>query len=112
MNLHQKWIIALSIASLSFVMIVPRAYAWDGIVKGLINSIDVTDADNYGFRITLTQGEKFCGTTTWAFINKSDSNYETYVSVLLTAKMSGKAVTIFTTQQSGGFCKIGYITLH
>jgi hypothetical protein len=89
----------------------PYSCAWDGTVTGYSNTSDVTDADNHGFRITFTKREKFCGTSSWAFINKSDSNYETYVSVLLAAKMSGKVITVYTTQQSSVFCKIGYIVL-
>lgn len=111
MSLFQKRMVALLLVSLSSFMMVPQSYAWDGTVTGVINTIDVTDAENFGFRITFTQGEKFCGTNTWAFINKSDSNYETYVSVLLAAKMSGKALTVYTTKHSSGFCKIGYLVL-
>ncbi|WP_233081938.1 DUF5992 family protein [Rheinheimera soli] len=84
--------------------------AWDGITIGKIHTIDVTDAENFAFRITFTNGEKFCGIHTWAFLNKSDSNYDTYVSVLLAAKMAEKTVSVYTTS-SGGYCKIGYITV-
>lgn len=111
MILFKKRIIAFLFVYLSFLMMAPSSYAWDGTVTGYINTIDVADAENQGFRITFTQGEKFCGTTTWAFINKSDSNYETYVSVLLAAKISGKLLTVYTTMQSSGFCKIGYVVL-
>lgn len=84
--------------------------AWDGVTTGKINTIDVTNAEDFGFRITFTNGEKFCGSQTWAFLNKSDSNYDTYVSVLLAAKMAEKTVSVYTTS-SGGYCRIGYITI-
>lgn len=111
MGLFRKQFVTMLFVSLGLLSLAPNSYAWDGTVTGYINTIDVTDAENQGFRITFTQGEKFCGTSTWAFINKSDSNYETYVSVLLAAKLSSKLLTIYTTKQSSGFCKIGYMVL-
>lgn len=111
MNFFRKRFLTILPVILSFLSITPYSYAWDGTVTGYINTIEVTDAENYAFRITFTTGEKFCGNSTWAYINKSDSNYETYVSALLTAKMARQPVTIYTLKQSSGLCKIGYMVL-
>lgn len=61
--------------------------AWDGTVSGKISSINVTGGENYGFRVSLANSPKLCGNNhTWAYLNESDSNYKTYISVLLAAK--------------------------
>jgi hypothetical protein len=90
--------------------------AWDGHVSGKIGSIDVTSGNNYDLRVTLVNGPKLCGNgNTWAYLNNSDSNYQTYVSVLLAAKMAEKNVTIYTskeTKSGNGYCHIGYISMN
>ena len=95
------------------------AFSWDGSVVGKIAQIDVASAENYGFRVTLkpsSDGTKnsICGNHTWGYLNKSSSNYETFVSVLLAAKMSQGTVTIYTnaeTRSGNGYCHIGYIAI-
>lgn len=90
-----------------------NSLAWDGVAKDRIGSIQVTEANNAAFRIGFESGKTFCGTHTWSYLNKTDSNYETYVSVLLAAKMSGKEVTVYTAKKGDyGFCNIGHIELH
>ena len=90
--------------------------AWDGTVSGKISSINVTGGQNYGFRISLANSPKLCGNNnTWAYLNESDSNYKTYISVLLAAKMADKNVVVYTNQEktSGqSYCHIGYIVLN
>lgn len=89
--------------------------AWDGSVEGKIQNIDVAPGENYGFRLSLQNSPKLCGNDhTWAYLNKSDSNYETFVSVLLAAKMAERSVRIYTTKETAsgnGYCRIGYIVL-
>ena len=90
-----------------------NSFSWDGVDKDRIGSIQVTAAENAGFRVGFESGKVFCDTHTWAYLNKSDSNYETYVSVLLAAKMSGQEVTVYTMKNGNhGFCNIGHIELH
>lgn len=93
--------------------------AWDGVAVGLVKQIDVTSEENMGFRVVLkdtSTGEvkTHCGTHNFAFLNKSSSNYETYVSVLLAAKMSKTSVIIYSNAEasSSGYCHIGYIGLY
>jgi len=92
-----------------------KAQAWDGSVSGKISIVDVTGGQNYGFRVSLKNSPKLCGNSySWAYINQSDSNYQTYVSVLLAAKAMQSTVTIYTTRKGGeanGYCKMGYISM-
>lgn len=89
--------------------------AWDGTTTGTIDRIEVTGGENYGFRVLLTGNPKLCGNDHhWAYLNESDSNYETYVSVLLSAKVSGTEVQLLTHKESNSgneFCHIGYIRM-
>ena len=88
---------------------------WSGVTNGIIKNVDVTSAENYGFRIALEDHPKLCGNEhTWAYLNKSDSNYETYVAVILAAHMSQKPIIIYTRRKNSepnGYCHIGYVTL-
>ncbi|MEC4729047.1 hypothetical protein HWQ46_26395 [Shewanella sp. D64] len=90
-------------------------YAWDGYVTGKIVTVDVAGGANYAFRVTLEGSPKVCNNNhAWAYLNASNSNYQTYVAVLLAAKMSGSAVTIYSNQEQSsgnGYCRIGYISL-
>jgi len=89
--------------------------AWDGSVTGEIKTIEVTAGENYGFRVILTGNPQLCGNShTWAYIKESDSNYQTYVSVLLAAKMGNKKVQLLTTKETSSgneYCHIGYMRL-
>ena len=68
---------------------------------------------SYGFRVRLKDDPTLCGTTKkWAFLNKSDSNYETYVSLLTAAKFAKTEVTIHAIQTTDGFCRIGHTAIH
>lgn len=92
------------------------AQAWDGMITGKIQNIDVTGGQNYGFRISLVNTPPLCGSGhAWAYLNDTDSNYETFVSVLLAAKLSDRSVTIYTNKETisgNNYCKIGYIVLN
>ena len=89
--------------------------AWDGSATGTISRIEVTDGNNYGFRILLDGNPKLCGNEhNWAYINESDSNYNTFVSVLIAAKAGKQRVRVFTKRKDGaadGYCHIGYVYL-
>ena len=92
-----------------------QAVAWDGVASGKINLIQVTDSENYGLRVSLVNSSALCGNKhTWAYVNKSTSNYQTYVSVLLAAKMAGKSVTIYANKEKKSgkeYCHIGHIAM-
>ncbi len=89
--------------------------SWDGVISGKINTIDVAPGQNYGFRISLKGGPQLCGNThKWAYLNESDSNYQTFVSVLLAAKMADKEIIIYSNHETASgqsYCHVGYIVL-
>ena len=87
--------------------------AWDGDVAGKVKQIQITDGNNYGFRITLEGTPKLCGNEhSWAYVNESDSNYSVYVSVLIAAKAAKQDIRIYTNRKDGsadGYCHIGHV---
>jgi hypothetical protein len=110
-----KTITLIILTSLSFA----SWAAWDGTAVGVVKQIDVTAEENMGFRVYLknaSNGElkTHCGSHNFAFLNKSSSNYETYVSILLAAKMSKTSVIIYSNAEpsSSGYCHIGYVGLY
>ncbi|MCS4306768.1 hypothetical protein M2404_001093 [Rheinheimera pacifica] len=104
--LLEKYIVFFDIFSCS-------AIAWDGEVYEKIQSIDVTGGGNYGFRVTLEGAPPICGNAnTWGFLNDTDSNYQTYVSVLLAAKAAKMNVTIFTVRDVNGYCHVGHVSIN
>ncbi len=87
--------------------------AWGGSNRGEISLIEVTAEHNFGYRVHLKGSPQLCGNTnTFAYLNKSDSNYDTYVSVLTAAKFAKTEVTIYTNSDSNGYCKIGHVFIH
>ena len=101
------WRIAI-VGLLSMFFMAGSANAWDGIKPGKITGIDVTNAQNFGFRIYM-DGTPMCGTTeAWAYLNKDWDNYDAMVSLLTSAYLSGKNVVVHTTK-SGVYCQIGYV---
>ena len=87
------------------------AFAWDGMVQGTIQAVDVTQGSNYGFRVYIHGTTSVCSSgANWAYVNETDSNYKTFVSALMMAKAQGSTVTIYTTVENG-YCHIGYITV-
>ena len=91
------------------------ANAWHGDARGNIYRIDVNNGENYGFRVYIKGNKPLCGNEhTWAYLNESDSNYETYVSVLLAARFADKPVTSYSNKETKSgkyYCHIGYISL-
>lgn len=92
------------------------AYSWDGAVSGKVAKIDVTSGENYGFRVYLEGYPKLCGNDhNWAYLNETNSNYKTYVAVLLSAKAAKQDVVIYTNRKgavANGYCNIGYISVN
>lgn len=88
-----------------------EARAWDGIVTANIVQLDVTDANNCGVRVYLDGAPTMCGTgsAVWAFLPAGFSNYAAAVSLMTSAWLAGKPVTLHTTRVGGAFCEIGYI---
>jgi len=92
------------------------AYGWDGTKTGYINNagVDTLNGNNAGFRIALKGQPELCGNDkTWAYINKSDDNYQVTVSVLLAAMMGGKKITVYANRKTDweNYCHIGYVSV-
>ena len=95
------------------LMLSTSAYSADGTVTGYIDRIDDTGGTNYAFRIRLEGDPPMCGNANkWAYVNESDSNYQTYVSTLLAAKMAGAQVNILSDQATSGYCNIIYMSVY
>ncbi|WP_238139616.1 hypothetical protein [Roseateles aquatilis] len=100
----------LTAAVLVTAAMTTHAQQWDGVVTGKISVIDVTGAENYGFRVFIGGQQMCAGGSGFAFLNKSDDNYKAYVSVLMMAKAMEKTVVIFSKMVSGQ-CQIGYVSM-
>lgn len=87
------------------------AYAWDGIFSGKIIHVEVDNANNAGFRVTLEGAPVMCGegTAQWAYINKSHDNYEVMVTVMTSAWLSKIPVRLYVNRVNTTFCEIGYV---
>jgi hypothetical protein len=89
-----------------------QANAWDGAVTGTIGAIEVTAGNNQAIRVYLTGVGAHCsGGAGWGFLNETDSNYKTYVAVLLFAKSLNKQVVLYTTNV-GIYCNIGHMVMY
>jgi len=64
---------------------------------------------NYAFRVTLDTGLGGCS---WAYVNDTDGYYQLYVSMLLSAYLSGKSVTLYIEHDTNSFCHIHEISLN
>lgn len=42
------------------ITLVTPVYAWDGVVSGQIHAVDVTSAENFGFRVYLKNVSTHC----------------------------------------------------
>jgi hypothetical protein len=103
------------IAVIFFTLFSNQVFAWDGSEFGKIYQVDVTSGTNYEFRVSLNGAKRLRGNDhAWAYVNETDSNYNTYVAVLLAAKAAQQTVTLYTNRKdnsSTGYCHLGYITV-
>ena len=97
---------ALCIFFISIFGAVSSAWAWDETQSFVPWQIDVTDGSNYGFRVW---GVSCGGVAAFGYLLSTDSNYSTYVAVILMAKAQGNTVTFYTNLDANGYCHIGYI---
>ncbi|MCU7843175.1 MAG: hypothetical protein KZQ93_04980 [Candidatus Thiodiazotropha sp. (ex Monitilora ramsayi)] len=101
------------IYTILILLLSSTAVAWDGVVSGTVSKIHVAHGANYAFRVYLDGSPEMCGNGhNWAYINEADSNYQVFVSTLLSAKAMSSDITIYSNRQNGdpsGYCKIGYV---
>jgi hypothetical protein len=108
-----KHAVSFRIAALASLMCLGMrpAIAWDGVVSGTIQAVEVTGGNNFGFRVFVSGVTNMCGTgSNWAYLNETDSNYRTYVAAILAAKAQASPVSIYTTLVNG-YCQIGHVTI-
>lgn len=86
------------------------ANAWDGDYTGKIRLIDVYEGFN-PFRIFLDVNMSAVCKSDYAYVSPSQTTYQSFVSVLLAAKMADKTVRVYTTKDADGYCRISYLTL-
>ena len=94
------------------------ALSWDGHPSGKISSLQVTGDHNMGFRVSMNDLNgnvlKLCGDNhNFAYLKRSDSNFDVYVSLLMAAKFSQANVTIYSNydETSTNYCRIGHVTV-
>ena len=109
-------------------MSTPISYAstnanWDGMIHTKIVAIDVACGNNYDFRVSVASPDLLndCNTPhepiTWCYVNESDPNYKTYVSLLTLAYTMDYSVVLYLNkvQSSPGssifYAHIGYISV-
>jgi len=82
--------------------------AWDGTTTGTVDQIGagtVNDAIvvyQAGVKVMCNKGPEY------AVITENDKNAKTIISLLMTSKMTGEPVVLYTTNV-GGVCRIGYV---
>lgn len=97
---------------LTFLLLMPSpVLAWDGSARGKVAEIKITDATNYGFRVYLEGWPTLCGNAlSWAYVDKADESYDSYVATILTAKHTGTEVHLFSDQAgTDNLCRIGFL---
>lgn len=99
-------------SAVAFTMLASTpVFAWDGVVSGTINTLEVTAGHNFGFRISLVGIGIMCaGGGAIAYLNESDSNYKTYVAALMTARAQGSNATVYSNLENG-HCHIGHVAI-
>jgi hypothetical protein len=98
-------------AAVAALILSSPSYAWDGAVSGKIIEVHVTAGENYDFRIYLDSGAMCGNVHAWAYVNKSNPNYEAYVSTITYAFASGRNVTVYSNRDTNGYCKIEYVAV-
>src|SRR3954470_15322096 len=108
--LRYKQLAGWIIVSLMLIVSTP-VFAWDGFASGTVTTIQITNGNNFGFRINLNGVAAMCtGGPSWGYLNEADSNYKTYVAVLMMAKSQGSAVSVYSNLENG-YCHIGHIAI-
>lgn len=110
--------IRATLAACLAAMALSTASAWDGAVNGTIIQLDGLGSTggapgNFDFRIYISGGPLMCtgaAQSGWAYVNSTDANYKALVSMLLTAYVMGKNVTVYSNLVNSE-CQIGYIKI-
>ncbi len=107
----KKFLAAATIGS-TLLLSAPAALAWDGVVSGKIETIEITHGGNLAFRIWLAGGVTMCSAgARFAYLNEADSNYKVIVAGLMMAKAQGNTVSVYSTNKDAAWCQIGHVTI-
>jgi len=88
-----------------------HAQPWDGAITGKVGTIDVAQANNFAFRVSIG-GQAMCTNgPSWAYVNATDANYKAYMSLIMLARSMDKPVVVFSTKDPNGFCQIGFVSM-
>lgn len=88
-----------------------HAQPWDGAITGKVGTIDVAQANNFAFRVSIG-GQAMCTNgPSWAYVNAADANYKAYMSLIMLARSMDKPVVVFSTRDTNGFCQIGFVSM-
>ena len=88
-----------------------NAQAWDGAVTFKIARIDVTQGNNFGFRVHGDQPMCGAGTTWWVYMNVTWDNYQATAALLTSAWLAGRQITVHSWKDPAGYCQIGYVSV-
>jgi hypothetical protein len=85
-----------------------QARAWDGETTGAVDQIEAGTA-NDGILIYQSGVKVMCNKgTAYAVISENEKNGKTIIGLLMSSKMLGEPVVIYTTNV-GGVCRIGHV---
>lgn len=102
----------LGLSAVFFFAAPAKAQTWDGVVYGKVSGIDTAHGNNLDFRVYL-DGTPTCGANTphFAYINHDFDNYQATAALIMTAWATNRIVTLYTTKDANGYCKIGYVAV-
>jgi hypothetical protein len=100
-------------ASLCLLASAIPAFA-DGSITGQIAALLTVGSasgapGNYDFRVFLVGNPVICNGQSWAFLNVTDSNYNSIVANILSARASGAIITLNWVPVSN-YCQIGSVS--
>lgn len=105
MNIVKSFMLVL--AFFTFVQ-AANAQSWV-TTTGKILRIETREGD---LRILLEGSPALCGNSTnWAYASRFKPNYDSFLSVLLAAKMAEKSITLYASADSSGLCEVQAVYL-
>lgn len=110
---HRSAVRWIAVASFIASALMPgSSSAWDGYTSGRIQTIEVTQINNFPFRVQLEGGPVLCtGGHGWAYLDGNGTNYKVFATALLAARAQGIPVALYTTNDSSGvsYCRIDHL---
>lgn len=115
MKIYVKSVARLAAAVLVTLAALPStAQAQASARYGTITSMFMSGAANYAVRVRLSYNgadQLADCPNLFAYVNKSQDNYEAYVAGLLTRYVQGQPVTLYVTRDANNLCQIGEFSM-